>query len=148
MTVLRRSLVALGIAAIYFLRSRHYPFTERAIQWPDAMGLGLFAATGTQLALAQEMPAIVAVLMGVVSATFGGILRDVVCNEIPTALRDRRPYAVCAFVGGWVYVLADRLAWSPGLALVLAAVSATGLRAWALWSGWELPAAESATTGD
>ena len=141
-------LIALGLAAIFFVRRAHFEFTERAIQWPDALGLGLFTATGTQLALAQNMPAIVAVVMGVITATFGGILRDVVCNDIPTALRDRRPYAVCAFTGGWVYVLAVHLQLTPGLALLLAAVTATGLRAWALFSGYELPAGHSAAPGD
>lgn len=141
-------LIALGIAAIFLLRASHYEFTERAIQWPDALGLGLFAASGTQLAMAQNLPAIVAVLMGVVTATFGGILRDVVCNDIPTALRDRRPYAVCAFVGGWMYVLAAHLGVAPGMSLLLAAGTATGLRAWALLSGYELPAARSAGPSD
>jgi uncharacterized membrane protein YeiH len=63
-----------------------------------------------------------------------------VCNEIPTALRDRRPYAVCAFVGGWVYVLADSLHLSAGWSLLAAAASATALRAAALLSGFQLPA--------
>jgi len=136
-------LIAAGIAAILFVRSSQFEFTERAIQWPDALGLGLFTASGTQLGLAQDMPTIVAVLMGVVSATFGGILRDVVCNEIPTALRDRRPYAVCAFAGGWVYVLAAQFA-TPGTAFVLAAITATATRAWALLSRYELPARHTA----
>ena len=82
------ALLALCIAAMAFLRARHFAPTERAMQWPDALGLGLFSASGTQLALAQDLPGIVAVLMGVVTATFGGVLRDIVCNEIPTALRD------------------------------------------------------------
>ena len=78
------------------------------MQWPDALGLGLFSAGGTQIALAQGLPAIVAVLMGVVTAVFGGVLRDIVCNEIPSAFSDHRPYAVCAFAGGWVLVAAAR----------------------------------------
>ncbi|MEJ8837256.1 trimeric intracellular cation channel family protein [Ramlibacter sp. AN1133] len=141
-------LIALGVGAILFVRSSHFELTERAIQWPDALGLGLFTASGTQLALAQDLPAIVAVLMGVFTATFGGILRDVVCNDIPTALRDRRPYAVCAFVGGWMYVLADHLAWTPGMALLLAAATATGTRVVALWRGYELPAGYTAGSRD
>ncbi|RYZ07468.1 MAG: trimeric intracellular cation channel family protein [Comamonadaceae bacterium] len=132
-------LLALCIAAMAFLRVRHFPLTERAMQWPDALGLGLFSATGTQLALAQELPGIVAVLMGVITATFGGVLRDIVCNEIPTALRDHRPYAVCAFVGGWVLVLAQGLGMLPGVALLLAAGCATGLRVLALITGYTLP---------
>jgi uncharacterized membrane protein YeiH len=134
--------IGLCAGAMLFLRSRHYDFTERAIQWPDALGLGLFCATGTQLGMQQHLPAIVAVLMGVFTAVFGGVLRDIVCNEIPAALRDRSPYAVCAFVGGWVYVLADRSGMGPGWAL-LPAATAVALRTWALLSGYELPTGRS-----
>jgi uncharacterized membrane protein YeiH len=133
-------LLVLCAGSMTFLRGRHFPITERAMQWPDALGLGLFSASGTQLALAQDLPALVAVLMGVVTATFGGVLRDIVCNEIPTALRDHRPYALCAFAGGWVYVAAVQLGAGPGLALVLAAAAATALRVVALVTGFKLPA--------
>jgi uncharacterized membrane protein YeiH len=93
-------LLALCIGAMALMRSRHFAHTERAMQWPDALGLGLFSASGTQLAMTQGLPPIVAVLMGVVTAVFGGVLRDIVCNEIPSAFSDHRPYAVCAFLGG------------------------------------------------
>ena len=133
------ALLALSVAAMAFLRARHFAPTERAMQWPDALGLGLFSASGTQLALAQELPGIVAVLMGVITATFGGVLRDIVCNEIPSALRDHRPYAICAFAGGWVLVLAQHAGVPPGLGLVLAAATASGLRFLALVTGYTLP---------
>jgi len=133
------ALLALCIAAMAFLRARHFAPTERAMQWPDALGLGLFSASGTQLALAQDLPGIVAVLMGVITATFGGVLRDIVCNEIPTALRDHQPYAVCAFAGGGVRVGAQQAGLPAGAALVLAAATATGLRALALATGFTLP---------
>jgi uncharacterized membrane protein YeiH len=85
------------------------------------------------------MPARVAVLMGVLTAVFGGVLRDVVCNEIPTAFRDHRPYAVCAFAGGWVYVGLWRSD-TPGWAALTACVLVTaGLRGLALWRNWRLP---------
>ena len=132
-------LLALCVIAMFFLRARHFAPTERAMQWPDAFGLGLFSASGTQLALAQDLPGIVAVLMGVITATFGGVLRDIVCNEIPTALRDHRPYAICAFIGGWVLVIAQHLGVPPGLGLVIGAASATGLRGLALATGFTLP---------
>jgi uncharacterized membrane protein YeiH len=126
--------------AMLLLRGRHFAPTEKAMQWPDALGLGLFSAGGTQLALAQEMPALVAVLMGVVTATFGGVLRDIVCNEIPSAFRDHRPYAVCAFVGGWVLVGARSLGVDDSAAVLLAAGTAFGLRALALATDYRLPA--------
>jgi uncharacterized membrane protein YeiH len=134
------ALLALAIAAMLFMRARHLRPTERAMQWPDALGLGLFAASGTQIALAASMPALVAVLMGVVTATFGGVLRDVVCNEIPRAFADHRPYAVCAFVGGWVVVAAQAAGVEAGLALAAGAAVATLLRALALALDLRIPA--------
>jgi uncharacterized membrane protein YeiH len=135
--------LALCVLAMLFLRVRHFALTEKAIQWPDALGLGLFAATGVHQALLQELPALVAVLMGLITGVFGGVLRDVVCNEIPTAFHDHRPYAVCAFVGGWVYVGLWKLD-APGWLALVACVGVTaGLRALALWRNWQLPAWKS-----
>src|SRR4051812_13201242 len=133
------ALLALCVLAMAFLRGRHFPWTEKAMQWPDALGLGLFSASGTQLALNHDLPGIVAVLMGVVTATFGGVLRDIVCNEIPAALRDHRPYAICAFAGGWVLVLAQWAGAPEGIALLAGAVCAGGLRVATLVTGFTLP---------
>ena len=138
-------LLAVCLAAMAFLRARHFAPTERAMQWPDALGLGLFSASGTQLALAQDLPGIVAVLMGVVTATFGGVLRDIVCNEIPSAFSDHRPYAVCAFAGGWLLILANQLGVPAGWGLLLGAATATGLRVAALLTGYRLPRWSSAS---
>jgi uncharacterized membrane protein YeiH len=132
-------LLVLCIAAMLFLRARHFGVTERAMQWPDALGLGLFTAGGTEIALANGMPAIVAVLMGMVTAVFGGVLRDIVCNEIPSAFSDHRPYAVCSFAGGWVLVGAQQAGLQGEAALAAAALTATGLRVLALATGWQLP---------
>lgn len=133
------ALMGLSFAAMLFLRRRHLALTEKAIQWPDALGLGLFTANGTLLALQADQPAIVAVLMGVITATFGGVLRDIVCNEIPAAFHDHRPYALCSFAGGWVLVAAIRLDAPPWAAISAAAGTAVLLRALALWTGWTLP---------
>lgn len=132
-------LLALCVAAMFFLRARHFALTERAMQWPDALGLGLFTATGTQIALGASMPAIVAVLMGMVTAVFGGVLRDIVCNEIPRAFSDHRPYAMCSFAGAWLVVLAHATAAPDWVGLVAGAAVATLLRALALLLGWRLP---------
>ncbi len=130
----------LCITVMAVMRQRHFAPTERAMLWPDALGLGLFTATGVQVALETGMPALVAVLMGVVTGVFGGVLRDIVCNEIPAVLRDHRPYAVCAFAGGWVHVglaHAGTEAWLVTLATLLVT---GGSRMLALRLGWRLPA--------
>lgn len=131
--------LGLCVLAMFFLRSRHFAPTEKAIQWPDALGLGLFAATGVHQSLMLGLPALVAVLMGLITGVFGGVLRDVVCNEIPTAFHDHRPYALCAFFGGWVYVGLWLLG-APGWVALVACVGVTaGLRGLALWRNWQLP---------
>ena len=131
--------LALSAAAMIFMRRRHFEPTEKVIQLPDALGLGLFAAVGVDLASAHGMPALVAVLMGVVTPVFGGVLRDIVCNEIPSAFHGHQPYAVCAFAGGWVVVACHFLALDSGIALALGASAASGLRLLAMWRDWRLP---------
>lgn len=132
-------LLGLSAGAMLFLRHRHFEPTERAMQWPDALGLGLFAATGVSKALDSGAPALVAVLMGVVTGVFGGVLRDMVCNEIPRAFHDHQPYAICAFAGGWTYLGWWWLSDSPSQALLACVIMTAGLRAIALWRQWTLP---------
>jgi uncharacterized membrane protein YeiH len=134
------ALLALCILAMLFLRARHFEVTEKAMLWPDAIGLGLFSASGTQIALDMQMPAIVAVMMGVITAVVGGVLRDIVCNEIPSAFSDHRPYAICAFIGCWILVLAPLLDTPPWFALIASAGAVTFLRGLALVTGFQLPA--------
>ena len=133
------ALLALCLGAMLFMRSKHVAPTQRAMQWPDALGLGLFTASGAQIALDAGMPAIVAVLMGMVTSVFGGVLRDIVCNEIPSAFRDHQPYAVCSFLGGWALILAQSLDAPQWAALLAGAGTATLLRVAAMLSGYRLP---------
>ena len=75
----------------------------RALLWADAVGLALFAITGTEAAMAAGVHPLVGVVMGVVTATFGGVIRDVLCNEYPLLLRPEI-YASAALAGGVTYI--------------------------------------------
>ena len=130
----------LAIAAMVFLRGRHFEPTERAMQWPDAVGLGLFAASGTQIGLSADVPALVAVLMGMVTAVFGGVLRDIVCNDVPKVFSDHRPYALCAFCGGWVLVATHAMGVTQWIGLLFAALVASLSRMVAMQRDWQIPA--------
>jgi uncharacterized membrane protein YeiH len=79
-----------------------------------------------------------------VTAVFGGVLRDIVCNEIPRAFSDHLPYAVCSFAGGWAMVVAHELKSPQWVALAAAAATATGLRVAAILLDWRLPAWQAA----
>ena len=133
------ALLALCLAAMALMRQRHLAPTERAILWPDAIGLGLFTAIGVDRALALGQPALVAVMMGVVTSVFGGVLRDVLVNEVPRALSDHRPYALWAFAGGWLYVVLLGAALLPWLALSITVVATAGLRVLSVYRDWQLP---------
>ena len=98
-----------------------------------------FAAGGTQLALTAQVPAIIAVIMGVVTAIFGGVLRDIVVNEIPKAFSDHIPYSVIAFTGGWVVVVLNYLMVEAFVAVAIGAILTIVLRILALFFGWRLP---------
>jgi len=132
-------LILICIGALLFLRSRHLEPTERAMQWPDAIGLGAFTAGGTQLALEAGVPAVISVIMGVLTAIFGGVLRDIVVNEIPKAFSDHVPYAVIAFTGGWVVVGLNVVNVDPFVAVAIGSVFTIMVRVLALLFGWRLP---------
>ena len=132
-------LILICLAALLFMRARHIELTERAMQWPDAIGLGAFTAGGTQLALNAGVPAVISVIMGVLTAVFGGVLRDIVVNEIPKAFSDHIPYAVIAFTGGWVVVGLNLLNAEAFVAIGVGAIFTIVLRVLALLLGWRLP---------
>ncbi|MEN9955927.1 MAG: hypothetical protein RLY34_734 [Actinomycetota bacterium] len=131
--------LAMCALALIFMRTRHIEPTERATAWPDAIGLGIFTAGGTQIALQAGMPAIIAIIMGIITAVFGGVLRDVVVNEIPRAFVDHQPYSVVAFAGGWVVVALDALGVSGFISVAIGAAVITTLRFLAMIFGWRLP---------
>ncbi len=132
-------ILAMCALALLFIRARHIELTERTMQWPDALGLGIFAASGTQIAITAGMTPIIAVVMGVITPVFGGVLRDVVVNEIPRAFNDHQPYAVIAFAGGWLVVGLNLLGWPAFWAIAVGALAITVLRLMAVIFGWRLP---------
>jgi uncharacterized membrane protein YeiH len=133
------AILALCALALVFMRSRHIELTERSMQLPDALGLGIFAASGTQIALVAGAEPIIAVIMGVITPVFGGVLRDVVVNEIPRAFNDHQPYAVIAFAGGWLVVALNAMNLGAFWAVSISALVMVGLRVAAIMLGWRLP---------
>lgn len=132
-------MLGLCALAMMFMRSRHIPLTERAILIPDALGLGLFTVLGTQITLNLDMPVIVCALMGVMTAVFGGVLRDIFCNEIPKAFNDHQPYAVIAFSGSLLVVVLNSMQWPAWLSVFLPASLIFACRIAAIYLNWRLP---------
>jgi len=132
--------VVLALTAPLWMKTVQHQLTEKAMEFADACGLGLFAISGASIASAAGMPPLVAVLMGVITAVFGGVSRDVLCNEIPKVYHDHRPYALCAVIGCTVFLGLDSLGMSPHLSMAVGICAATCSRLLAVAFGWRLPA--------
>lgn len=109
----------------------------RMLLWADALGLALFAVVGTGRALAADVPPLSAVALGTVTATFGGIIRDILAGTTPLVLR-KEIYVTAAALGAAVMV-GLRVLGLEALAPVAGFVAAFGLRALAILRGWSLP---------
>ncbi|MFC7518285.1 trimeric intracellular cation channel family protein [Herbaspirillum sp. GCM10030257] len=107
----------LALVITPFMRHLRSAFSEKLLVTADAFGLGLFSVLGASLAVRTGMPPFVCVMMGVITGIFGGVLRDVICNEIPMVFRRGQLYATCSFLGCWVYLLLDWLSFPETLSL-------------------------------
>ena len=95
----------------------------------DAIGLGLFSIAGASYALQAQGGGTVAVLIGITNGIFGGVVRDILCNEIPSVFRRNTTlYATCSFFGCVVYLLALGAGAHPGAAFPLGIAVTTGVR--------------------
>lgn len=104
----------------------------------DAAGLGLFAVTGTQKALAAGLNPAMAALMGMLTAIGGGMVRDILVNQTPTVLQADL-YAVAALAAGTVVVIGHVLHCPAFAVMVAGALLCFWLRVMAILRGWHLP---------
>lgn len=123
------------------------PFIVRRLQdkllhtlfiWSDAVGLGFFSAGGTALSLAAGLPYLPAVLLGVCTGVFGGLLRDVFLNRLPMVMSDRRPYAFAAFAGCWLYIGLKEIGSSDNTALFATTLFIVVFRMLSWYKNWEI----------
>ena len=96
-------IVALIAAAISFFYARFNTYSLKLFLIPDAMGLATFSIAGTIAALSVDAPWLVASFMGVITGIAGGIIRDVMCNEIPIVFKSTL-YATVSWLGGLLFI--------------------------------------------
>jgi uncharacterized membrane protein YeiH len=125
-------------ALLAFVVAPHLERRQAALLWADAVGLAAFSVMGAQTALEAGAGATVAVLMGTMTATFGGLIRDVVCNETPLILR-REIYATAAAGGAAVLVIGEQLGLPPTLSAALGLGVALVARGVGIAFGLSLP---------
>lgn len=112
---------------------------ERWLSLPDAIGLGLFSVVGALAALEANTSLFIAVLMGVITGTFGGVIGDVVCNRVPSLFGTAPLFATCSFVGCWFLFLIQWFGISNQYAVPASVTLIVLFRLAALKWSWTLP---------
>ena len=133
----RYLLAVLGGAAAAVLLGRRVQRFRLVISVFDALGLGVYAVVGAQKALQAGLPALSAVLVGVVNAVGGGLLRDVLVREEPYVFQPGELYALAALSGAASFaLLAGALRTPPGAAALASVAVAVSVRLLSIRLGW------------
>ena len=131
--------VSLVTALLTWLFIRRWTLPERILGYIDAFGLALFSVSGIQIAQDLGHSIAICMFMGVITGVVGGILRDLLCGDIPQVFQGGELYASAALCGGAAYFLVDGLGASAQLSALVGAVTVVLLRLAALRLGWRLP---------
>lgn len=112
---------------------------EKFLLLADALGLALFSILGAQIAIGLGQSGLIAVVMGTITGVFGGVLRDVLCNEIPMILRKGNIYATAAIAGCTLLVVLRHFGVATPVAASLGMFLVAALRIAAIVFGLSLP---------
>jgi len=123
--------------AVFFL-AHLVEYRYRLLLWLDAVGMAAYCVMGTVLGMDAGISAYAAVVMGVMTATFGGIFRDLLSGEQSVLLRDEI-YITASLLGAVTYVVLTSIAVNTPSAIIVSVCLAFLLRAAALYYGWTLP---------
>lgn len=131
-------MVCIGVAAVLFFTAHVMHRRYHVLLWADAVGIALYGVMGAELARLAGVGALVAIVMGMMTATFGGLIRDVICNETPLILR-KEVYATCAALAAATHILLVRAGVPLEVAALCGFAAGFGLRALGIARGLSLP---------
>lgn len=103
------------------------PIHETGLLVADAFGLAIFTVIGTQVALQHDVPVSAAVIMGVMTGVAGGVMRDIICNEIPLIFH-KEIYATACIAGSLVYIVLHQFQTTPNLDVTIAVLTVLIIR--------------------
>jgi uncharacterized membrane protein YeiH len=132
-------LVILSAAALTLLYARFRKPPRISLLIADALGLALFTISGAQIAEERNLSGIIVVVMGTITGSAGGLLRDVLSAEVPLVLRQADLYATAAIVGATAYLMLQAAGLEPTHAALLGMAMIVALRLAAILWKLRLP---------
>lgn len=136
-------LIACAAALLVFFTAHLVESRYRLLLWLDSFALAVAVPAGVSAAMAMGQSAVIVVLMGMVTGCMGGLMRDVVCNEVPLVLKQGELYASAAFAGAGAALIVRALGADTLVMLAACALLTWILRAGSLAFGWRLPVYKS-----
>jgi len=134
--------LSIAVALFIFYFHHSLDFLHKPLLYFDALGLGTFLVIGTGKALKYNAGFLVAVMMGVVTATAGGVVRDVLSDQVPFILQ-KEIYATACIVGGVLYYALYQAGVNESTTAVIAALVVVTIRVTAIHKHWSLPVAKN-----
>jgi uncharacterized membrane protein YeiH len=132
-------LLVLSGTLLVFLRKEKSGRFEKAIFFTDAIGLGMFTAAGIELSLRSGLNDVYALIMGIITATFGGLIADILRNEIPYLLKKGELYATACAIGGTAFLLLRKSSLDQQIVLFLCIMIVVGVRIYSKRKRLSLP---------
>jgi uncharacterized membrane protein YeiH len=135
--------LASAAAVLVFFTAHLVESRLRLLLWLDSFALAFAVSAGVGVAIDLDQPPVIIVLMGVSTGCMGGLMRDVVCNEVPLILKQGELYATAAFAGALAALVTLAFGLPVWQVLLSSALVTWGLRAGSLIFGWTLQAYKS-----
>jgi uncharacterized membrane protein YeiH len=136
--------ISIAVSLLVFIYHRHLGFLAHPLTFFDALGLGTFVVIGTGKALDFEIGFMGAIIAGAMTATAGGMIRDVLSNEVPMVLQ-KEVYASACLIGGALFTLLHYLQVPRTPTLLASAATVTVIRLMAVRYNWSLPKATNSS---
>lgn len=130
-------IVGTTIFAVLFRKKLGY--LRKSLFFFDTLGIGLYTVIGIEKGLSADFPALICIAIGTISACFGGVIRDILCNEIPVIFRTKEIYATACLLGGVAYFALLKLGVLEGFIFLISALVIIGLRILAVSVNLRLP---------
>tara|TARA_R100000935_G_scaffold1439_1_gene4572 strand:+ start:129897 stop:130547 length:651 start_codon:yes stop_codon:yes gene_type:complete len=124
------------ILAVIFRKKLSY--VRRSLFLFDTIGIALYTVVGVEKGIAADFPALICIALGTMSACFGGVIRDILCNEIPVIFR-KNIYATACIMGGLVYFLLLKIPLSENWVVIISFSVVITIRLLAVTFNWSLP---------
>jgi uncharacterized membrane protein YeiH len=131
-------LVFAGAIITFLVKEGVNKFTK-TIFFTDAIGLGLFTVAGIEIALRNDVNETYALVMGVISATFGGLIADIFCSAVPNLFKKGELYATACAIGGVIYLLLRKTSIDPNVNLLICVLLIVTIRIYSKRKRLQLP---------